>query len=215
MNFFFESAYSLCIYNFSLTFFFWGTLFSRKLYLKNFNIKNKEFNSLTVCLCFRLPEFELVPLKDGRNRRRALIPENKDCYKDDDLGEESEEEEGEKSEDEEGEESEDDEGEDSEDEEGVESEDEEDANQSENEEDEDLTEGRYEEKEDLQSSSDDEDSDVDNIVPRNKMVEPPAKKRKTGVSFFLYIYQLCAVLICFFFIQKMTTWIFRTLERIL
>ena len=25
-----------------LSFFFWGTLFSRKLYLKNFNIKNKE-----------------------------------------------------------------------------------------------------------------------------------------------------------------------------
>ena len=38
-------------------FFFWGTLFSRKLYLKNFNIKNKEkeFKGYTQLLIFFFP----------------------------------------------------------------------------------------------------------------------------------------------------------------
>ena len=37
-----NKEYELLEYEHQLPFFFWGTLFLRKLYLKNFNIKNKN-----------------------------------------------------------------------------------------------------------------------------------------------------------------------------
>ena len=49
----------------------WGTLFLRKLYLKNFNIKKQEQNCFFLKLCLRLQNLRLP---DGRQNSGVLRP---------------------------------------------------------------------------------------------------------------------------------------------